>query len=229
MLERKHEVDEHSGPLQSNILTSVKHCSKHMSVDGSHLHERKRTLLDLESRDQRFVKEGERSQKRKKQIVQGRVDKWSSVSTNILFYTQQWPTLSLNLFGLDDTSSVWVYSEELVPSSVMPLFSSKIQWVSRRVAAEVSSSKECQWVIVQGSCQFVEETLNRQLRSRVPTSWTLCVIPSQRVKRASLLKQALKKWYRLKHAEIGGVSSSQWLLGLGYPARRDAPRQRLDK
>jgi hypothetical protein len=43
------------------------------------------------------------------------------------------------------------------------------------------------------------------------------VIPSQRVKRASLLKQVLKKWYRVKHAEIGGVSTSQWLLGLGYP------------
>ena len=184
-------------------------------MDVCHTHARKRTLGELISLDREFVKEGERG--RKKQVVHGSLDTWTSVAINILFYTQQWPTLCLNLFGLAPASVVWVYSPATVPQSLVPSLPSDIKWVSRTTAAEVSSRDECHWIILQGSCQFVEEALAKELKSRVTTAWVLCVIPSQRIKRASLLKTSFHKWYRLKHAEIGGVSSSQWLIGLGYP------------
>ena len=156
--------------------------------------------------------------RRKKQVVQGQLEEWTSVYTNILFYTELWPSLCLNLFGLDEEASVWIYSKTDTPSSVIDSFPSQVKWVSRIEASNLSRSVECDWVILQGSKEFVVTALSQELSSRKETLSIICLMPSQRIEATSALKRIFQKWYRLRHSDIGGVSSSsQWLIGLNYP------------
>ena len=214
MLESTQEGIKHSGTFRSNILTSIQHCSEHMSVDTTYQHARKRMLPFERTLDGRSVAGG--GEIRKKQVILGRLNKWSSVSTNILFYTQHWPSLCLNLFGLDIASSVWIYSHEAIPRSVMPEFPPQISWISRGEASEVVARRNCDWIVLQGSACFIEEALSQVLAARRSSARVMCLVPSQRLRHKALLTKTLKKWYRIKHSDIGGVSSSQWLIGVSF-------------
>ena len=214
MLEAILEEGSHSDLLQSNILDSITHCSEHMSVDASHQHDRKRSLECLIKKSSDLVMG--REPRRKKQMVKGILQNEVSIAINILFYTQSWPALCLNLFGLAPDASVWVCTSAPIPKGLSTSFPQQIRWVSRWEAVKVAEGVQCQWIIVQGSSTFVEEVLGRELLRRSGKARVLCLIPSCRVHKGSVLKRQIKKWYRVSHADIGGVSLSRWLIGLSY-------------
>lgn len=214
MLEDSQESIDRSGTLCSDILDSIQHCSEHMSVDVPYQHTRKRALPCVLNDDGKAVVEVE--ERRKKQIVLGRLNNQSSVFTNILFYTQHWPSLCLNLFGLDPASKVWVYSLGAIPKSVVKDFPPQISWISRVDASGVAAREDCNWIILQGAARFAEEALSQVMSARTKSARVMCLLPSQRLRKRSFLKETLKKWYRIKHSDIGGVSSSQWLIGISY-------------
>jgi hypothetical protein len=58
MLESTQEGIKHSGTFRSNILTSIQHCSEHMSVDTTYQHARKRMLPFERTLDGRSVAGG---------------------------------------------------------------------------------------------------------------------------------------------------------------------------
>jgi hypothetical protein len=68
-------------------------------------------------------------QARKKQIVQGRLGELAPVSTNILFYIENWPSLCLNLFGLKLKSVTWVYTADVISNKLAAFFPPKLKWV----------------------------------------------------------------------------------------------------
>ena len=200
--------------LQVDILNSVEHCATIMNADTPYRHDRKRPWQGLvEKGEDSKVEEG----RRKKQVVQGQLEGRTSVYTNILFYTEHWPSLCLNLFGLDEEASVWIYSNTDTPSSVIDSFPPQVKWVTRIEASNLSRSMECDWVTLQGSKEFVTTALAQELSGRKDTLSLICLIPSQRIEAVSTLKRIFQKWYRLRHSDVGGVSSSQWLIGLNYP------------
>ena len=213
----KKVVPSINAPLHVDILSSIKHCAEFMNADTPYRHDRKRPWQGLMN-DGGICKEGV-DEKRKKQVVQGSLEEWAAVYTNILFYTEHWPSLCLNLFGLADDANVWIYSLSDVPPSLMDSFPSQVKWVSRVEAATLSRSSHCDWIVIQGSKAFLESVLMQELSSRRGTISVIGLLPSQRIPVTSVLKKSFQKWYRLRHSDIGGVSSSQWLMGLNYPSQ----------
>lgn len=211
----KEIVQSSNALLQVDILNSIKHCATFMNADVPYQHDRKRPWKSL--RDEQGGRSKEEGVGRKKQVVQGRLKEWLGVYTNILFYTEHWPFLCVNLYGLSDNAIVWVYTKSEIPAALLTLFPSQVKWVSKVEASALSKAEACNWVLIQGTKTFVESALLQELSGRREAMSIIGVLPSQRIATTSVLKRSFKKWYRLRHSEIGGVSSSRWLVGLNYP------------
>jgi hypothetical protein len=63
---------------------------------------------------------------------------------------------------------------------------------------------------------MIEDVLAKELSSKASRISLLLILCSQRIRSTSNVKRVVKKWYRLKHSDVGGVSTSQWLVGLNY-------------
>ena len=99
-------------------------------------------------------------------------------------------------------------------SGLRRLFPAHIDWTSESTTANLLKKDLLDTIIIQGSGKFVEEVLSTFGQDTNPGKLHV-IIPACRLRAFSRLRVFIAKWYKIHHNEVGGVSNSRWLIGLG--------------
>jgi hypothetical protein len=106
-----------------------------------------------------------------------------------------------------------VYSKKL-PLSLQHLLPKGVIWIDESEVAALARENKVNVIILQGSAAFCEHVLwsfGQDLNSES----LFVLIPAERLRIFKRLVSRCTKWYKIKHASIGGVSTSKWLIGVG--------------
>ena len=157
---------------------------------------------------------------RKKQIFQGVVKKFVLTKLNILIVSEFWPSV---VVGLENNTSnkLWIFCKE-VPKRIKDLLPDHINWIGEAEVAEKGRSGQLDVSLIQGTAAFCERVIQGFGQS-LQGEKLYVIAPAERLGACKKLRAAIGKWYKLHHNDIGGVSNSRWLLGVGKQLNGNFP------
>ena len=153
---------------------------------------------------------------RKKQVFQGVMKKFILIKLDILIIAEFWPSVVVGL-ETNTSNQLWIYSRDM-PTYMQRLFPSHIRWISDSEVASLARANEVDIVVIQGAGSFTEEVLT-SFGQDISPSKLFVILPAERLRPFNRLKKKIMKWYKIRHDEIGGVSNSKWLIGIGRQER----------
>ena len=113
----------------------------------------------------------------------------------------------------DASSKIWIYSNKM-PLSLQVLLPRQISWVSESEVARLARDNKMNHIIIQGSAAFCEHVL-WSFGQDLASDKIFFILPAERLRIFKKLKEKCTKWYKVRHDNIGGVSNSRWLIGVG--------------
>ena len=164
----------------------------------------------------RISNEIEEMPERKKQTIIGKINANISKHYNVLLIADKWPTFSVDYFLPSNRNHLWIHSP-LCPKFFARLLPKFCKWISRSEVMKIVDSGDCSWLVLQGDASFLEDILSTYLHPFLTKVNVLCLLPATRLRKYKVLNNTISKWKRVKHADIGGVTTSQWLIGVNIP------------
>ena len=151
---------------------------------------------------------------RKKQIIQGKFRNGPNQKLNLLLIAELWPSIILgyNLPTFD--SNIWVVCpscDEMLKALLPPY----IQWIGHMVASALVRASRCNWIIVQGSIDYVGKIVNTWCNPSTSEDVKLLVIvPAKRYRISTGFLSRIQCWKNVSHSLLGGVTTSRWKIGI---------------
>ena len=145
-------------------------------------------------------------------MYQGLIRKFDIFKLNILIIAECWPSI---VVGLEEDSSrkIWIYSKR-IPPSLKNLFPSQVSWIGESEVARLANENNMDSTIIQGTGAFCEHVL-WSFGQSLSKDKLLFILPAERLRIFKRLRERVVKWYKIRHDEIGGVTNSKWLIGVG--------------
>ena len=151
---------------------------------------------------------------RKKQVILGRIDKLAHTSVNMLVVAEYWPSLLMGYESPTKGSNIWVVSGNC-PVEIQSTLPSRIHWITPGEASTQGLAERCEWVVMQGSHEFIEKTINSWCKISSSSTCNLIVLfPAKRIRKFTSFLRQIGCWKNVYHSMLGGVTSSRWRLGL---------------
>ena len=122
---------------------------------------------------------------------------------------ERWPSLALCLVGRR-VENIIILSGVDQPKSWRKVFE---KWLGQRIewmhinTDHVPSLKSVDLVMAQGSKMFVEAVLASYNGSQV------CLLGLCQIRRGNIKSSSSTHWERIKHCDVGGVTTGAWWLG----------------
>ena len=150
---------------------------------------------------------------REKQIIVGKVDFSQRKQHNVLLIAKEWPTFSVDYFLPNSNNHFWIHCPSCHETFVrfLPKF---CKWLTRSELMKIVGTGICNWVVLQGEASFINEVLKTYLHPFLERIKILCILPAVRLRKYKILTSTIPKWKRVRHANVGGVTTSQWLIGI---------------
>ena len=146
-------------------------------------------------------------------MIEGWINSGRKVKTNILVISNDWPTFAFEFRLSTSDSKIWIHAPSC-PSYLMSSVPRSTQWISMNTACELIDNDGVDAVVIQGSLHYgdnlVQTCLNKLIHKNVTT---LMVAPEGRTRQFSSLNLLIKSWRRISHINVGGLTTSKWLIG----------------
>ena len=150
-------------------------------------------------------------------MIKGKIETNSLLKIyNVLLIADIWPSFAVDYVLPNKDSQFWIHCP-LCPSTIVDLIPKYCKWISREKVMQITSSDLCSWIVLQGSANFINQVLSSYLFSIKEKRNFICLLPATRLRKFKLLTQTFTRWKKLKHSEVGGVTMSQWLIGISIP------------
>ena len=119
------------------------------------------------------------------------------------------------MIGLENNTSskLWINCSS-VPQALVRLLPSHISWIGDSESAILARDNRLESCILQGSAAFCERVLS-SFGQDLNKEKLMFIMPAERLRSFKLLAKFCAKWYRIKHENIGGITNSKWLIGVG--------------
>ena len=151
---------------------------------------------------------------RKKQVILGQIAKLAQTSINMLVVVEYWPSLLMGYELPTEGSNMWLVSGSC-PVEVQSTLSGKIHWITPGEARVQGLTERCEWVVIQGTCEFIEKTLNSWCKINSSSSCNLIILfPAKRIRKFTSFLGQISCWMNVYHSMLGGVTNSRWRMGL---------------
>ena len=149
---------------------------------------------------------------RKKQIFQGTMRKLVPIKLNILVISEFWPSIVVGC-DTNPSSKLWLHCSH-IPLATKEMFPAHASWIEKAEVSAIAEGKEMEVTIIQGTGKYCEEVLS-SFGQNIPSTKLFTVFPAARLRAYTNLRDRIGKWYKLRHDQVGGVSNSRWLIGVG--------------
>ena len=152
--------------------------------------------------------------KRKKQVIQGRIARLADKQVNILIVAEFWPSVLLGYNLPTSDSNVWVVCG-VIPDTLQTVMPGVVHWVTTEDVKKNYLVEKCEWIVVQGSMKFVAGSLSSWCKLTLSSNCKLLVVtPAKRFRLETGFLKNIKCWKNIAHSTLGGVTTSKWRVGV---------------